>query len=281
MANTGAKPASPKTNTAKSRHGLGSVIFRPNAELKFSAYQSLILIESIILFGLWLLLPKIIPSPMEVLRALQDLVSTQGLLGELWTSLSLNIQAIILSSGISLGLSYLAAIPAFRPITTAVGKGRFLSMVGLSFAFTLMLGGGHALKLGLLTFNMAVFYVTSMADVILQVPNDNLDYVRTLRAGEWRVLWEARILGTLGSAFDIMRQNAAMGWMMLTMVEGMVRGEGGVGRMLVDQEKHFNLASIFAIQLVFLSVGIGQDIFIGWLKSVVAPYSILAYKKHK
>jgi NitT/TauT family transport system permease protein len=144
-----------------------------------------------------------------------------------------------------------------------------------------MLGGGHALKLGLLTFNMAVFFVTSMVDVILQVPNADLDYVRTLRAGECRVLLEARIFGTLGSAFDIMRQNAAIGWMMLTMIEGMVRGEGGIGRLLVDQEKHFNLASIFAIQLVFVSVGIGQDIFIGWLKGIVAPYSTLAYTKQK
>jgi len=37
------------------------------------------------------------------------------------------------------------------------------------------------------------------------------------------------VLGRADAAFDAMRQNAAMGWMMLTMVEGISRSEGGIG----------------------------------------------------
>jgi NitT/TauT family transport system permease protein len=85
----------------------------------------------------------------------------------------------------------------------------------------------------------------------------------------------------LGQAFDILRQNAAMGWLMLTMVEGIVRSEGGIGRMLLDQEKHFNLPSLFAITGLFLLVGVGQDILIAWLKTIIAPSASLAYTKSK
>ena len=50
---------------------------------------------------------------------------------------------------------------------------------------------------------------------------------------------------------------------MLTMVEGISRSEGGVGAMLLNQEKHFHLAEVFAIQLMILAVGLLQDFGIG------------------
>jgi NitT/TauT family transport system permease protein len=269
------------TNTAKSKSGLGSIAFRPNAVLPSGAYHTLLIVELCVFVGLWLLLPAIIPGPVRVFNALMDLINNEGLITELWTSLTLNLEAIALSTVLSLLVAYGAAIPAFKPIATVISKGRFLSLIGLSFVMTLYVGGGHPLKLAMLTFGMSVFFVTSMVDVVLQVPRDTLDYVRTLRAGEWQVLWEARVRGTMGTAFDIIRQNAAMGWLMLTMVEGLVRSEGGIGRLLLDQQKHFSLESIFAVQLVFVLVGIGQDMLIAWLKDVVAPWASLAYTKDK
>ena len=87
---------------------------------------------------------------------------TQGLGYELITSLTLNIEAIAWSTLISLLLSYLTVIPAFRPIALAVSKGRFLGLIGLTLIFTLAIGGGHTLKLSLLVFGMTVFFVTSI-----------------------------------------------------------------------------------------------------------------------
>lgn len=270
----------PTTTPAKARNtGLGGKVFSPNADVPRNVLLMILGGYAALLVIGWLFMPAIIPSPARVWEALTNLITTQGLLGELWVSLELSAEAILLSTIISLAISYAAAIPAFRPLAVAIGKGRFLSLIGLSFIMTLYVGGGHPLKLSMLTFGMTVFFVTSMVDVVLQVPVDKLDYVRTLRAGEWRVLLETQVYGTLGLAFDTIRQNAAMGWLMLTMVEGLVRGEGGIGRMLIDQEKHFTLAGIFAVQSVFLLVGIGQDALIAYLKSIVAPFSMLAYQK--
>lgn len=256
-----------------------SLVFQPNHRPSKSLYTHILVVYVAVILGGWLVLPSIIPSPLKVYTALVDLVTHVGLLQELWTSLSLNIHAIALSTVISLTIAYATAIPAFQPIGTIIAKGRFLSLIGLTFIFTVFIGGGYALKVALLTFGMTVFFVTSMVDVVAQVPDSDLDYARTLRYSEWRVLWEMRILGTIGQAFDTLRQNAAMGWLMLTMVEGIVRSGGGIGRMLLDEEKHFNLPAIFAVQLVFLLVGAGQDMFIRWIKSIVAPYASLAYTK--
>jgi NitT/TauT family transport system permease protein len=176
-------------------------------------------------------------------------------------------------------LSYLTVVPFFRPLAAAASKGRFLGLIGLTFAFTLTLGGGRPLKVALLVFGMTVFFVTSMADVVAAIPKENFDHARTLRMGEWRAVWEVVVLGTADKAMDALRQNAAIGWMMLTMVEGISRSEGGIGAMLLNQNKHFRLAEVFAIQLLILLVGILQDYGIGVLRRVLFPYADLRLER--
>ena len=135
------------------------------------------------------------------------------------------------------------------------------------------------MKVALLVFGMSVFFVTSMLDVVLAIPKDRFDHARTLRMGEWRVVWEVVVLGTIDKAFDVLRQNAAIGWMMLTMVEGISRSEGGIGAMLLSQNRHFHLAEVFAIQLLILIVGILQDYGIGGIRRLVCPYADLTLER--
>src|SRR6185503_21144761 len=126
-------------------------------------------------------------------------------------------------------------------------------------------------KVALLVFGMTVFFVTSMADVVAAIPKENFDHARTLRMGEWRVVWEVVVRGTGDKAMELLRQNAAIGWMMLTMVEGISRSEGGIGAMLLNQNKHFHLAEVFAIQIMILLIGLFQDYALGWLRRVLFP----------
>ena len=255
------------------------MVFRPNAVVDGRIYRVILLFELIAGIALWTLAPSVIPSPMRVWAELTHLVMQEGLMTELWASLTLNVEAIAISTVISLLISYGSAFPIFHPIARAVAKARFASLMGMVFVVTVFLGGGHILKLVLLTIGMTVFFVTSMVDVIEQTSQSELEYARSLRMSEWRVLWEIRILGTVDAALDILRQNAAMGWLMLTMVEGLARSEGGLGKMLLDQDKHFSLAAILAIQVVFLLIGLTQDTLLRWLKDIVAPYAALTVAK--
>ncbi len=262
------------------RHGNAWDAFLPNRILSPGAMQIIIWAEVALALLLWLRSPfKVLPRPDEVLHALRDLWMTQGLGPELLTSVKLNLEALAWSTVISLGLAYLSVVPVFRPLVAAVSKGRFLSIVGFTFIFTLIFGGGHPLKTSLLVFAVSVFYVTSMAAVIAAIPKGDFDHARTLRMGEWRVVWEVVILGTADKAFEVLRQNAAMGWMMLTMVEGIVRSEGGVGAMLLGESKHFLLPEVFAIQLVILIVGLFQDYLIGAARRLACPYADLALER--
>jgi NitT/TauT family transport system permease protein len=197
----------------------------------------------------------------------------------LWTSFLTNLQALAITAVISLALPYLTVLPVFRPIVNALSKGRFIGLTGLTFMFTLVFGGGHPLKVSLLVFGMTVFFITSMASVVAEIPKEKYDYARSLRLSEWQVVKEVVILGTADKAIEVFRQNAAMGWMMLTMVESISRSEGGIGAMLLNQNKHFHLAEVFAIQGVILLVGMIQDYAIGIIKRLFMPYAELTLER--
>ncbi len=254
-------------------------IFSPNRVLSKNTIRLLIAAQVVTALLLWAFSPfLLLPKPGEVLGALGELWS-QGLGAELITSFLLNVQAIAVSTVLSLFLAYASVMPFFRPIVALLSKLRFLSLVGLTFFFTLMAKSGHQLKLSLLVFSVSVFFVTGMADVINAIPKEKYDLARTLRMGEWRVVWEVIILGQFDKVFDVLRQNAAIGWMMLTMVEGIVRSEGGVGTVLLDQNHHFRLSAVFAIQLTILLLGLLQDYGIGLTKSMLCPYAALTLER--
>jgi NitT/TauT family transport system permease protein len=262
---------------------LGSQIgaaFLPNRAVSRSVLQMLIAAEVVIFLLIWWRSPfAVLPRPNEVARALGHLWMDEGLGPELWSSFTSNLQALAITVVISLSLSYLTVLPVWRPIVMAISKGRFIGLTGLTFLFTLEFGGGHPLKISLLVFGMSVFFITSMAAVVAAIPKEKFDYARTLRMSEWQVVWEVVILGTADQAIEVLRQNAAMGWMMLTMVESISRSEGGVGAMLLNQNKHFHLAEVFAIQGLILFVGMGQDYAIGVGKRLLCPYAALTLER--
>jgi NitT/TauT family transport system permease protein len=218
---------------------------------------------------------KTLPTPMEIWRALGELWWQRGMGPEIFTTMRLIANATLLTVVISLLLSYATVIAFLRPVVQAVSKLRFLGITGLVFPFTLLTGGGYPLKVALLTFGMSTFFVTSMAQVVLEIPPSEFDYMRVMGAGEARILWEVVVRGTLDKALDVLRQNVAMGWAMITMVEGISRAEGGIGAMILDENKHFLLAEVYAILAVILVLGLALDYSMGVATNLLCPYVVL------
>lgn len=271
-------PGAPRRQTR--RPGRFSAVLSANGFLSAPAMNVLIASQAALAVAFWSFSTSpILPRPGEVLGALRKLWFEQGLGQELVTSFGVYLQALLITAALTLLIAYLTVMPFFRPPAAALAKGRFLSMAGITLLFTLMVGGGRPLKVALLVFGIGVFLLTSLLDVVASIPRDAFDHARTLRMGEWRVVWEVVVLGTADKAWEALRQNAAIGWMMLTMVEGISRSEGGVGAMLLNQQKHFHLAEVFAIQLLILLVGILQDYGLGAIKRIAFPYAHLTLER--
>lgn len=252
----------------------------PNRPTLKSTVKMFIALEVALFVLLWVFSPfSLLPTLGEVWRAFTE-QWFDGLPGDLLISIFANFVAIGISCVISLGLAYLTVLAGFRPIVMFLTKLRFLSLIGLSFFFTMATRSGYQLKISLLVFSISVFFLTGMADVIESIPKEQYDLARTLRMGPWRTVWEVVVLGQIDKAFDVLRQNAAIGWMMLTMIESMVRSEGGIGARLSTANKHFYLSAVFAIQITMLLTGLCQDYGIGVTKRMCCPYATMG-SEHK
>ena len=250
--------------------------FRPNRVVSRSYAGLLVAFWLGAAVLVWSLSPwKSLPTLGEVYRALGVLWWEEGLGPEIGTTMKLIGHATLLTVVISLAMSYLTVVPFFRPLAEGVSKLRFLGLTGLVFPFTLLTGGGYSLKVALLTFGMTTFYVMSLAQVVVEIPRSEIDHMRVLGASELRILWEVVIRGTLDKALDLLRQNVAMGWAMITMVEGISRAEGGMGAMILNENKHFRLAEVYAILIVILVLGLVMDYVMGVFIQAVCPHAKL------
>ena len=216
-----------------------------------------------------------LPTPMEVLRAWVSLVQTQSLISELWQSAQVLLLALLLSTLLSVTLVAAGTAPVFAPLARAASLLRFLGFAGLTYLFMLVTRDSTELKLALLVFGISAMMVTAMLAEVRAIPQQSIDHCQTLGMQHWRITYELVVLGKADVFFDLVRQNAAIGWTLLTMVEGLTRSQGGIGALLLNQNRYFQLAGVFAIQLTILLYGIGQDYLLGRLGRVMCPYGQL------
>ncbi|MDU0370069.1 ABC transporter permease [Hymenobacter endophyticus] len=252
-------------------------LFLPNARPPRTTFLLMAGGQVLVLLLLWLWMPlRIFPSLGEVLRALADLITTQGLIPELWASMTTALQALGVATVLALLISYLTALPFFRPLAYAASKMRYLTLTGLTFFMALLVSSGHEVKLSVLIFATTVYLVTGMTSVILTTTQQEMDHARTLGLGEWRSFWEVVVLGKLDEMLEVVRQNFAIIWTMITLVETLYQSEGGIGLLLYKQNRYLHLDGVLAIQLVILAAGAVQDYVFTLLRRVFFPYSELA-----
>ena len=135
------------------------------------------------------------------------------------------------------------------------------------------------MKLALLIVGGVTFLLTSTADIVASIPRARFDHARTLGMSEWRVVWEVVVLGTFDQMLGAIRQNAAMLWALLPVIEVLFRGEYGLGLLLDVERKYFHLDRVYAIQLLFITIGLAQDYALGLLRALLCPYADLTQER--
>lgn len=219
--------------------------------------------------------PVIFPAPWDVAQAFPALWFERGLGQELLASLRINVEALVVSTVIALPLAYVSRVALAAPVAGGLSKLRFLSPAVFFVPLVFLTTSGHQLKVAMLVMGEAWFLLTTMLGVVATIPADAFDDARTLRMGEWTVTWYVVVRGTLAQALWAIRDNAAMGWGMLMMVEGIVRSEGGVGVLLIDASKYREFAVVYALALTVLAAGLLQDSGLAWVARAACPYAAM------
>ncbi|MEO5593586.1 MAG: ABC transporter permease subunit [Chitinophagaceae bacterium] len=251
-------------------------IFSPFAKISRQWFAIMILLQAAITLLLWQTASNgLIPAPGKVAGAFVQLLSTRLMLDNLLVSLLLTVKAMLFSILITLVIAYLSVIPFFKSIAQFIVKCRYLTLTGLIFIFTLLTKDGSQLKLSLLIFGIVPFFTCSFLAVILNIDKQEFQLCKTLGYNNWQTLYEVIIVGKADQAFEILRQNFAISWLMITMVEGLNMSEGGIGALMIKYNKYNDLTNVLALQLVILVVGLCFDYLLGSIRQWLFPHTKL------
>jgi NitT/TauT family transport system permease protein len=256
-------------------------IISPLTQIKGRTSITLIVIEAIAALLFWEIFGQngLIPAPSKIIGAVVRIVTADYFVDNLFSSLGLTFTGMGISIFIALVVSYLSLIPLFAPVAKFIMKCRYLTLTGLIFLFTLLTQDGHQLKLSLLIFGIVPFFVTSLLSIIEAINVQEYELCKTLRMNNWRTLLEVVIIGRLDQVFEVMRQNFAIAWMMITMVEGLSMSEGGLGTMLIKSNKYIDLSTVFAILVIIFGLGVLFDYLLKNMRHWLFPYTKLQVRK--
>jgi sulfonate transport system permease protein len=254
----------------------GGKIFQPFGRISKQTFIFMMIAQVIIAITLWHVGSNgLIPSPLKVKMAFLHLLGTKLLWDNVLVSLGLTMKAMLYSIAITLFFAYLSVMPFFKSVARFIVKCRYLTLTGLIFIFTLLTTDGSQLKLSLLVFGIVPFFVTSFLAVIINIDKQEYELCKTLGYNNWQTLYEVIIIGKADQVLEILRQNFAISWLMITLVEGLSMSEGGIGTLLIKYNKYNDLTNVIALQMVIFLIGICFDYLLGTVRQWLFPFTKL------
>ena len=241
----------------------------PNGKQK-SLIVIFLVVLSLVLFQLFH--SEVIPSPTEIFKSLISMLSTKEFYEDLMASLITTFKAMIFSILITVIIVYASTIPFFKPVAQFISACRYLTLTGLVFVFTMLSDNLGDLKMYLLIFGIVPFFVTSFLSIVDNIPKEEKWKGYVNRLSKWETLYEIVVVGKLDMLIEVMRQNFAISWMMITMVEGFAMNEGGIGTLLIKSNKYLNLAPVFAMLMIVFSLGLLFNFALFKLRFGLFPY---------
>ena len=237
----------------------------------------------IILFG-WVLMlitfwtisatgeTNIFPTPLKVFAGFGNLWNN-GLTIHLFSSFALCFQAVVYSVLISMVLAYATTLPILNPWGNIISKLRFLPLAGIAFYITIMIRSARQIQVWVLVVFMTTYLVTSLIQMIKDIPEEEINHARTLGCNRWEILWEVVIKGRIDYVFELVRQNLAIVWMMLVTVESILVAAGGLGVLIKNSDRVGDTGSVIAAQIVIIFVGVFLDSFLVKTRKLIFRYS--------
>lgn len=248
-------------------------IFVPFARIGNKTNTGIVIVWAvIILLLLEAFHSPIVPAPSAVFNRLMEMIQTSDFWDDFMKSLIVTIQAMIYSIIITMVLVYASCIPAFRMFAHFVSKCRYLTLTGLVTLFTFFTSDLGQLKMSLLIFGIVPYFVTTFLQIIDDIPQQQIDKAYVNRSSSWGALYEVIIVGRMDQLFEVMRENFAISWMMITLVEAYDMSGGGIGTIMIKSNRHLDLATIFAMLTAILCIGMLFDFGLSKLRILLFDY---------
>jgi NitT/TauT family transport system permease protein len=228
----------------------------------------------------WLFNPiKALPYPSELWRALGQMWTapgSQGLVYNTYVTLKLNVVGLLYSTILSLLIAYLSVLPFFQPFNKLVQWLRYIPIIGFNLVFLTLFTIGWPMKVAMLTVGMSFFLVTSMTAVIASIPQMKFELARVLGYNDLQTFYTVVVRGTGPQMLEVIAQNAAIGWVMITAIETYNRTEGGIGSQIYAYSSVNNLPAVYAYLIVIGVIAVAEDWLFALLKRIAFPHTTVA-----
>jgi len=216
---------------------------------------------------------QIFPSPTKILITFITIIQEKDIWENFMSSLMFILKGISYALILTMIICYSSRIPFFEPLSYIITKLRYLTFAGVVFLFTMISNTTSDLKTYLLLFGIVPYFTTSFLSILNGISESEINKNFVNRMNRWEALKETVIVGKIDMLLEVLRQNYAIAWMMITMVEAKAMNEGGIGTMLIKSDKYLGkLDLVFAILLFVLIVGIFFDWLIGWIRLTLFEY---------
>lgn len=198
----------------------------------------------------------LVPAPSTVALRLAQMLASGELASPLAQTLALLAAAFALACllGVALGLAMgrdAFVHGLFEPIVELL---RPLPKPALLAPLMLLFGPGAAMKLAIVA--LAVFFPVLVNTVqgARGVEPLLLDVARTFGHGRLRTLWRVVLPAALPSIVAGMRIGLGLGLVLVVFAE-MLGGAGGIGALLVDLQRTFRVAEMYACVVLLATLG--------------------------
>lgn len=217
--------------------------------------------------------PTILPSPVEVLQSIPELVQDRDLFHHMWASIRRVGLSFILSLVVVLPIGILMGAfdsisAVFKPVSTASGYIPIATLVPLTMSW---FGIGEFQKIFFLAMAFGIYLLPLVVKAIESVPDIYLRTSYTLGATRLDVIRHVLIPIALPDLWHAMRLAFGVGWTYIVLAEVVVMVDG-LGFLIQNSFRRGPREHIYLVILVITLIAWAADL--GWerLGRVLFPY---------
>lgn len=236
----------------------------------------------VIILGLWSVLTFsgvlstfFLPTPIEVINSLWNMLAHQQFLMDIGSSVFRIIVGYIIAAvlavplGILMG-SYSAPRSFFEPI---IGVIRYLPVTALIPLFILWMGIGESEKIAVIFFGTFFPLVFMIMDVSSNISKDLINVSYTLGANKIEIFTKVLVPACMPNVVENLRTVLGWTWTYLIVAE-LVAADNGIGHVIMNAQRYLKTDQIIAGIVTIGALGFISDQLFKLLYRRLFPYVI-------
>ena len=224
-------------------------------------------ISFIVLLIIWLIISYgmqvkeiFLPSPLSVLKAFRDMYFVEGIMEDLWASLSRILGGFILAMLIAIPLGMLMGISGtasamFEPLISFI---RYMPASAFIPMFIIWFGLGEIEKMAVIFYG-TFFYLTLMVmDVAKNVDETLIEASKTLGFNKFQLFTKVIFRASMPGIVDALRTCFGAAWTYLIIAE-IVGADSGLGYMIQNSSRYLKTNRMFVGIITIGLLGLISD----------------------